>query len=170
MAATLDALMEKIGCTFVFVPHSIGPHDEADDRLVHKDVVKAMKHANHAILVEEDLSAAELKGLMGRFHMTVSERTHGGIASATMHVPTLWVTHPGDSRTYGIVGKTLALDDCLYDIRKLDQETLLGKLLWLWETREQLGKKLEVNTEKAKELTRMNGTYFKQLVVDKLPG
>lgn len=160
LAKTLDNLCNKIKCHIVFVPHSIGPKKEADDRLVHQDVAALMQHKEHITLLENDLDAMTLKGLMGKFDMTISERTHGGIASATMNVPTLWISHPGDIRTYGIVGHTLKMSDCLYDISELNSDTLTTKILSIWQDREAVTKRLKTNNQEARDLALKNGYYF----------
>ncbi|BHH84244.1 polysaccharide pyruvyl transferase family protein [Desulforhopalus sp. 52FAK] len=160
LATTLDELCHRLNCCIVFVPHSIGPESEADDRNVHRDVAKKMVNQNCITLLEGDYDAKTLKGVMGEFDFTISERTHGGIASATMHVPTLWISHPGDIRTYGIVGNTLEMRDCLYDITHLDSTTLTQKIIDLWDNREEIVGRLSENTQKAKELAMKNGYYF----------
>jgi len=168
VASTLDKLCKTIDCQFVFVPHSIGPHTEADDRFVHRDVVKKMEQSKNTTLLENDIGARKLKYLMGKFDLTISERTHGGLASATMNVPTLWISHPGDIRTYGIIGETLQFPECLYDIGALDRDTLYQKIYWTWENRDSLKEKLKTNIIHATELSMKNGTYFNDYILNKL--
>jgi|GEM_PF-6466894 len=168
LAKAMDRLYDALGGSIIFVPHSIGPHAEVDDRIVHRDVVEHMKNSIATIVLEDDLEPAELKGLMGRFDMTISERTHGGIASATMMVPTLWISHPGDIRTYGIVGKTIDMPDCLYDISYLESETLFEKMIWLWTNREEIKGRLRSGISIAKNLSMQNGQYFRRYIVESL--
>jgi len=96
IAKALDTVHDKIGGTFVFVPHCIGPGDDLDDRLCARSVRSMMKNKYSVKLLEDELRVTELKGMMSAFDMVVSERTHGGINAATMIVPTLWITHPKD--------------------------------------------------------------------------
>ena len=119
------------------------------------------------IILEDNLRVPELKGLLGTFDMVVSERTHGGINAASMLVPTLWITHPGDHRTYGIVGKTLNLPQCLYNIEYLNSDELSSKILELYESRDNIHQTLISNIPKAQELTMSNGVLLKEYVLDK---
>jgi polysaccharide pyruvyl transferase WcaK-like protein len=169
IATALDKLSDAIGGSIIFIPHSIGPEAEVDDRIVHRDVAELMRNnANNLFLLEDDFEPSELKGLMGRFDMVISERTHGGIASATMTVPTLWISHPGDIRTHGIIGRTIDIPDCIYDIRSLDGETLFQKMEWLWHNRESVKNRLRANVPKIKELTMKNGEYFRIYIEEPL--
>lgn len=162
IAKALDILVDKLDCCLVFLPHSIGPEEDDDDRLVARSIVTNMINKKNTILVENDLSAQDLKSLMGKIQMTVSERTHGGIASATMLTPTLWISQPNDSRTYGIIGKTLGMEDCIYNIEKLDGNSLAKKLFWLWDNQNNIKTRLDENTIKARQLAMQNGELFKR--------
>ena len=167
IAKTLDAVHEKIGGSFVFMPHCIGPGDELDDRLCARTVQGMMKHKDSVTLLEGELRVVELKGMMAAFDMVVSERTHGGINAATMIIPTLWITHPKDHRTYGIVTDTLNLPECLYNIEDLDHRTLTDKVLETYENKEVIVNKLKQHVPEAEKTTMLNGKYFKEYVLDK---
>ena len=166
IAKTLDAVYEKIGGSFVFMPHCIGPGDELDDRLCARTVKSMMKHQGSVTLLEDELRVTELKGMMAAFDMVVSERTHGGINAATMIVPTLWITHPKDHRTYGIVTDTLKLPECLYNIEDLDHITLTQKILETYDNRDEIIKVLKQQVPEAEKTTFSNGSFFKKYVLD----
>ncbi len=167
IATALDSVYEHTGGTFVFVPHCIGPGDELDDRICADAVKSRMKHSEYVKIPRDELRVTELKGLMGQFDMVISERTHGGINAATMLVPTLWMTHPKDHRTYGIVTDTLELPQCLYNVEDLDATTLSDTIKTLYDSRDELVSVLERTVPKAFETTRLNGEYFKKYVLDK---
>lgn len=168
IAKALDIVHEKIGGTFVFMPHCIGPGDELDDRICARTVRGMMKHKDSVVLLEDELRVTELKGMMSAFDMVVSERTHGGINAATMLVPTLWITHPKDHRTYGIVTETLGLPECLYNIEDLNSQALAEKVLSIYGSREEVVNTLKINVPKAEKTTMLNGEYFKKYVLDTL--
>jgi len=162
IAAALDRVHESLGGTFVSVPHCIGPGDDLDDRLCARSVRELMKHKDSLKLLEDELKVTELKGLMSAFDMVVSERTHGGINAATMYVPTLWITHPGDHRTYGIVTDTLDLPECLYNIENLTNEELSEKIISVYSEKEKVVSKLKNTVPEAERLSMSNGEYFKK--------
>ena len=165
IADALDIVHAETGGTFVFVPHCIGPSEELDDRHTAVFVSERMKAKEHTFVCSDVLRVTELKAILGRFDMVVSERTHGGINAASMLVPTLWITHPGDHRTYGIVGESLSLPECLYNIEDLSSETLSKTILATWHGRQAIVAKLKDNIPKAQALTNTNGQYFKKHVL-----
>ena len=165
IADALDAVHQQTGGTFVFVPHCIGPSKDLDDRLTAVVVKGKMKTAEHVRLLDDVLRVPELKAIMGTFDMVVSERTHGGINAASMIVPTLWISHPKDHRTYGIVADTLGLPECLYNIEDLSSETLASKIMDVYNGRNEVTGKLSQNIPKAQQATMSNGEYFKQYVL-----
>ena len=165
IAMALDRVVEKTGGTVVFLGHCTGPDQERDDRIMAKGVITQMIRKDRACLVENDLRAPELKALLGTFDLVVSERTHGGIGAASMITPTLWITHPGDHRTHGIVGTTLGVPQCLYNSEVLNWESLSEKLEELYRDRDVIIQKLENNVPHAKKLAMKNGLYFREVLI-----
>lgn len=168
IATALDNVHDKIGGTYVFMPHCIGPGDDLDDRLCAISVRGYMRNKDSVKLLEDELRVVELKGMMSAFDMVVSERTHGGINAATMLVPTLWITHPKDHRTYGIVTDTLKLPECLYNIEDLDSQTLTDTILATYENRGHILDELKRHVPEAEKTTMLNGEYFKKYVLDNI--
>ena len=166
IADALDIVHSQLGGSIVFVPHCIGPSSDLDDRLTAAVVKEKMKSKGSVSVLTDVLRVTELKAIMGRFDMVVSERTHGGINAAAMIVPTLWITHPGDHRTYGIVSGSLELPQCLYNIEGLSSETLSKTIMATWNSRESIIEALKLNIPKARALTLTNGEYFKLHVLE----
>lgn len=168
ISQALDKVINSINCTFVFIPHCIGPGDDLDDRVCARDVQNTMTNKGSTLLIENEMRVPELKGLLGNLDMVISERTHGGINAATMFTPTLWITHTQDFRTHGIIENTLKLPECLYNIEYLENETLANKIVETYNNREKIVNTLHTNIPKAQEQTMTNGTMFKKHVMDKL--
>jgi len=162
IAAALNKIIKEIDVSIVFLGHCVGPDHERDDRIVARAIKDKITVKDRTMLIMDDLSASELKAIMGTCNMVVTERTHGGIGAATMNVPTLWITHPGDPRTHGIVAETLGLPQCLYNIENLNQDSLAQKIKEVYEERESIKKILGKNVENAQKLTMKNGEYFSQ--------
>lgn len=166
IANALDLVSNKTGGTFVFIPHCIGPGDDLDDRICARDVKARMNGSSNVLLLEDELRVKELKGILGALDFVISERTHGGINAATMLTPTLWITHPRDHRTYGIVSDTLELPQCLYNIENLDSTSLAAKIAEIWDTRDDVVSTLKRTVPKAYQASMSNGEYFKTHVLD----
>lgn len=160
IAGALDRVIEKTGGSVVFLGHCTGPGRDRDDRIVARSVFDKMTRKEQVCFVDDDLRAPELKALLGGFEFVVSERTHGGIGAASMMTPTLWITHPGDHRTHGIVGKTLELPQCIYNCEKLNRESLADKIEELYRDRQMIIQTLCIKVPQAQKLTMKNGEYF----------
>ncbi|BBO85871.1 hypothetical protein DSCO28_64370 [Desulfosarcina ovata subsp. sediminis] len=167
IAKALDLVLETTKGSIVFLGHCTGPDWDRDDRIVARSVLEKMAHKDRVCFVDRDLRAPELKGLMGSFDFVVSERTHGGIGAASMTTPTLWITHPGDHRTHGIVGNTLGLSQCLYNTEDLNHKSLSAKIKLLYQEREGIVHILDRNIPTAKAMAMKNGFYFNRYLINK---
>ncbi|MDH5570507.1 MAG: polysaccharide pyruvyl transferase family protein [Gammaproteobacteria bacterium] len=165
IAKTLDNVHNEIGGTFVFVPHCIGPGDNLDDRICADSVLEHMSNKDCVKILRDELRVTELKGMMSAFDMVVSERTHGGINAASMLIPTLWITHPKDHRTYGIVQSTLNLPECIYNIEDLESSALTSKILETYKGKDAIIEKLKQHIPEAQAKTMKNGEYFKKYML-----
>jgi polysaccharide pyruvyl transferase WcaK-like protein len=166
IAAALDLVQQSMGGTFFFIPHCIGPGENLDDRICARDVKACMTSASDVVLLEDELRVTELKALLGELDLVISERTHGGINASTMYTPTLWITHPGDHRTYGIVSDTLDLPQCLYNIEDLNSVALSDKIIDIWGSRSDVVETLERTVPLAYDASMSNGKYFKDHVIN----
>ena len=61
----------------IFLPHTIGPNIQMDDRLIARDVIKraGLGSDERVFLLESDLSAKELKGLISRAEFIVAGKS-----------------------------------------------------------------------------------------------
>ena len=68
LADLLLYIHESTDANLIFLPHTIGPNIQMDDELISKDVIKraGLDSDERVFLLESDLSAKELKGLIGK--------------------------------------------------------------------------------------------------------
>ena len=84
-----------------------------------------------------------------------------------MGVPTLWITHSKDRRTHGIVSGSFNLPQCIYNIENLEHSSLTGKILDIFDNRNEIKRVLKIKVPQIKELTMENGKYFQKYVLSK---
>ena len=135
VAQMLDELIRERNAFVLFLPHSI-ERDASD--------VVAARHAAEAIsasdenyyILDEDLSARELKGIIRDTDFLLGERTHSLIGSVAVGAPFLGLTTSPDLRTHGIIGEMCGQQERLLDLDAPDVEEAKRLALKLFDRRE----------------------------------
>lgn len=164
MAQVVDHLIKKLQATIVFVPHSLGPNKGNDDRIAHKDIFKLIKNKNDVILIENEYSPGELRGLIGQFDLFIGARTHSVISAAIMCVPFVALKYES-FKTQGIISKMLGCEDLVDDIKNLDYDTLISKIDDAWNNREKIKSELEFKMDDIKERALLNAKLMRNLIL-----
>jgi len=172
----VDFVSEKTMAKIVFFPHSIGPGDADDDRIAARAVYDICHNKGKIILIEEDYSAAELKGMIGCCDFFIGERTHSVISAVSMLVPAVSLSHMHDYRTIGILGKMLEMEKLIYDINEIANiEKLKDFVLNAWNNREFIKNSLirvvpnTINNAKKNAIYLQDALRFKKILGTKRP-
>ena len=128
MAALADQVVQW-GATPVFVPFSYAPED--DDRAIHRDVVRAMQDASRAHVVEKELSASKIKGLLADMDIVVGMRLHACVFGIGEQRPVLALSYDAKVRK---VMSHFGLEEQVVPLEKL--ETAPAQLEALWRRRQ----------------------------------
>lgn len=160
LAETIDKLIDSLSCTVIFVPHCIGFGDELDDRLVAKDILNKCKNKKEIKLIDNEYSAAELKGLIGQFDLFIGERTHSVVNAMSMRVPSVILSNSIDKRLDMI--RMLGQDNAICYTDNLDSNSLLDKINNIWSNRDMIKTELKMQTDIAKEKAMLNGKLLKE--------
>lgn len=105
LSAVLDGLIESTGLKVVFFPQAItAGFLSFDDRMVSRKVAAMMQHGGEVTLIEDDLSVAELRRMIGECKLFVGTRMHSNIFALTAGVPTLGIAYL--PKTQGIMDLT----------------------------------------------------------------
>lgn len=123
VARSADRMIELGNGTVFFVPQCI--RNGGRDVEVSRAVVKRMQHAQHACVVEDDLSPLGLQVLYSRFEMLIGTRMHANILTLCAGTPVVAIAY--ERKTNGIM-KMLGLDDHVVNIEDVE-----GRLLPLVE-------------------------------------
>lgn len=91
MANILDNLIEDLGHPVLLIPNCTYTHANKwqDDRIVHDEIIKRMKHTNMIQQIKQDLSLFETYSLFQLLDMHLSNRRHSSIFAALNKVPFL---------------------------------------------------------------------------------
>jgi polysaccharide pyruvyl transferase WcaK-like protein len=157
LAGVIDRLIEKLGATVVFVPHCTGPGRFHDDRVFARDIFANIVHKARVVLIENEYSPEELRGLIGSFDLFIGERTHSLISAACMCVPFVAVCVPNDQRTHGILGEMMAQERWIYDLADPSPEALFSKIEEAWHERDAIRKNLKDRLADIKIMAGLNG-------------
>ena len=159
-----DYIVEKYGAKVVFFPHSIGPKEFHDDRVMAHRVIEACKHKDQMVSIEDDLSVSTLKSMQLHCTFFTGERTHSCIGAASVLTPFLSLTYEDDHRTWGILGEMVGAKEWIYNISKMKKETLTAAFDNAWENKQAIVKHLEERIPEVVNQSMMNGHHLKKLL------
>lgn len=163
----VDFMIGQTNATIIFFPHSIGPDPANDDRIAAQIVFDLCQVKKNIRLITDDLSVAELKGMIGCCDFFIGERTHSVINAVAMCVPAISLSHPGDNRTVGILGKMVGMEKRIYDIRNMDINSVCALCIDAWHNREKIRKSLEYRIPRIVESSLLNKSYMQKLLVSR---
>jgi len=120
----LDGLIDKFDFNILFLPHTIGPTKDLDDRLIAKDIISHSNQKNdiygRCYVLEEDLSASELKGIISLGKMLLAERIHSIIGAIGVHTPVMCLASKNDKRVEGMIKEMAGLSENIYYLNNPD--------------------------------------------------
>lgn len=143
IAESIDFMTEKLGANIVFIPHSIGPSKILDDRIAAEMLRARAKNPEQIFSITTEYSVRELKALAGKLDMAVGARLHFIIDALCNNVPSLLITHIGDTRCHGIVGDMAGQEHWVYNIDSINGPEITALVKELWEKRDDVRKELE---------------------------
>ena len=125
IAQVLEQCISRYHSTFVFIPQvRFGD----DDDLQIAEVIRSRLESSlreKFILLEEDYTPGQIKGLIGQCDYFFGTRMHSNIFATSMAVPTVAIAY--EEKTNGIM-HMLDLDDYVLGIQGLDPEACLDRI------------------------------------------
>lgn len=164
MARLVDRLISKFRCTIVFVPHCVQRSLQKDDRNVAKQIYNLTAKKHNVVVLTEEFSPAELKGLIGVFDVFIGSRVHSVLNALSIGVPSITLSQSSDRRAYGLIGGMFKQEEWIYEIEGLNSDKLLLIITELVRHRHKLRRKLALQTKVAEEKALLNGKLLKALV------
>ena len=124
---------------FVFVPQVTV--DTGNDTIVAKKIKEMLNIdiRDHFIILENDISPLEIKGLISNFSFFIGTRMHSNIFATSMKIPTVAIAY--EKKTNGIM-ETLDMSEYIVEIDDITKESLIQKILLLKQNEETVKKSL----------------------------
>jgi polysaccharide pyruvyl transferase WcaK-like protein len=135
---------EKLGVSFVFMPHVIGVNN--DDRVISRQIFDALPNKNGVYVIEGEYSHQDFKVFLSKYaDVFIGARMHACIAAVSVGVPTISIAY--GQKAHGILGDMVGLSDFIIDIRKLPDGAALfselsSKVDLLWCCRQKIRRDL----------------------------
>ncbi len=164
MANIVDYMIEKLDITVIFIPHVTGPKEEFDDRIIGEDVYNIIKHKDKVILIRNDYTPQEMKGIISRCSLFIGARMHACIGALSTGVPTINISYHHKSNDimtmFGLEKNVLRAQDVnIENLKKTIDET--------WSRKEEIKSRL---ASKIGDITRqatLNAEILRDLLKDK---
>jgi len=163
MAAIIDDLIDRLGASVVFLPHCIGQSEKLDDRLVGQDIFNKCKNKERVKVITDEYSAEELKALIGKCDLFIGERIHSVIGAISMGVPSIAISYTIDQRL-NIISGVFGEEELICKVEEFNTDSLLAKIMDLWERRMEIGQRLQHKIEPLKKGAMTNGELLRKVL------
>jgi polysaccharide pyruvyl transferase WcaK-like protein len=167
IAEVVDNIISNFSATVIFIPHSVGSgpgfdNTDFDDRIAAKDVLKMCRNQSDVVIITNEYSASELKGLIGICKLFIGERIHSTINALSMGVPSIVLVRKNDQRQDII--RMLGQESAICYVEHLDSKSLINKVTETWSKAELIRDQLKIQVPAMKEQSMYNGILLKQLL------
>lgn len=162
-AQLLDHILDTTNAYILFLPHAIGPGKALDDRIIAKDIISRLDTNNKSrvSLIDELLSAKELKGLIAKSNFLIAERLHSIIGAVGVNTPFMCLASKSDRRVEGILHDMLGMKESTYYLNEPNIKDMVKKFDLLWrdkstqqESLKKIGNDISHNLSKASSVIR----------------
>ncbi|MEM2498402.1 MAG: polysaccharide pyruvyl transferase family protein [Candidatus Nezhaarchaeales archaeon] len=163
LAELIDYLIDKYSATIALVAHARRMVYEGDDRSVCEDIYHLVKRKESVFFLnkEEDLTAAELKGIFRLFDAFIGSRTHAVINALSEKVPSIFIT----DRTHKSDIITNMLGQSKWVLYGLPTAPILKSMVdSLMMKRDEIKTELNSKILRSKKLALRNGELLKLLI------
>lgn len=167
LAGLVRKIYENNNLNILFLPHTIGPSKSMDDRLISKNVIENAKLTGNSRvkLLEADLSARELKGLISKADFLLAERLHSIIGAIGVNTPFMCLASKNDLRVKGILKIQLGFQDQIYYLNNPGVDSAYQTFNVLLSKKGEFKTKLkEKNTEIYKQL-ETTGQFIRNIIL-----
>lgn len=131
----VEWLVDRRNATVVFMPQVTFSEGRDDDRVIARKVAAAVDRGDRVRVVEDELTAAEIKWLCAGMDIFVGTRMHSNIFALSSGVPTVAIAY--QPKTVGIMSE-LGLGKWVVPIEKLDLDLLHRSFDGLIDRREEI--------------------------------
>jgi polysaccharide pyruvyl transferase WcaK-like protein len=164
LADIISNAVEEFDKEIVFLPHALGPGKALNDITVAKAVKGKMSKSaqNRTHILNEDLPAPMLKGIIREADFMISERIHAMIGAVGVATPFLCLGSKTDRRIKGILTDLVGCGDQVVYMNEPSLEKTLDRLRKAYLSRDEISKSLESVALRFKKLHYQVGDSIRQ--------
>ena len=160
-----DLLLENFDSKIIFIPTDFNA--EVDDRELHYEVTKTMRHINRAASLENEYADTALKGIINLADVAIGARYHFCVFACSLYKPFLGIAS-GIYQMTKLKGLALLneLPQCFYenDLESADLEDLYSRANAIIMQRQSFSKQLQISVPKLKEMSKTAVNYAIELM------
>lgn len=133
MKILVNKLLEDNNIRIIFIPHTYGSYESINNDLVAcNDIMSSLqeKGLGRIQVLKDEFNQNELKWIIGRCDIFIGSRMHSCIAAISQGIPTIGIAY---SSKFKGVFESVTLGDMVVDARFMDMETLLARILQMFE-------------------------------------
>lgn len=157
IAKTIAVFLEKFGGKAIFFPQVRGKSLINDDLIAARRIVSRLGRNPRVLLVEEDLSPELLKAIYGLMDLFVGTRMHSNIFALSQGVPVVAIAY--FPKTWGIM-QMLGLEKWVVDINGITPESLLSRLIELYQNKEQVKRSIRAKLTQIVQESSLAASYI----------
>jgi colanic acid/amylovoran biosynthesis protein len=157
IAYLIENVSEDLNASFVFIPQVIFTGD--DDRIIAKEIKEKLSSdkQDKFIILEDDLSPQEIKGLISKFDIFVGTRMHSNIFATGASVPTVAIAY--EAKTNGIMDM-LKLSKYTVNIEDITPQNITELVKDCFENRSVIKEHLSKEIPKIQSLIRQQSEFL----------
>jgi len=163
MAELCDFIISELCARVVMLPHGTGPSARDDDRTLIMNIYNKVKQQHGISLINDDLSAHLIKGIIGRLDLLIGSRTHSLIGATSLSVPVVGLSASNRFKTNGIIGDQMGQDDFIFFLDEMEKKELFNMVGMAWSNREVIRSTLKSRAETVIQKAVLNGQLLRDL-------
>jgi len=164
----IDYLTNKLNATILLIPHSIAPSESlspiGDDRSTAERLYKMVKCRERVILISDEYTSEELKGIIGECDILISSKMHANIAALSQCIPVVGLAY---SHKFYAIMKMLGQEK--YVCNNINYYEIVDKIDDVWRNIETIRSELNIKIPAIKENSMKNGKFVKDLLISRYP-
>jgi polysaccharide pyruvyl transferase WcaK-like protein len=160
----LKHIIELNKFNVLFLPHTLGR-----DLIIANDVVKRSGLSDHGSVkvLEMDLPAKLLKGLIGKANFLIAERIHSMIGAVGVNTPFLCLGSNKDLRVKGIISEMLDWDNQIFLLNNPTKIGIVESFTNCISNQKELKKKLKVKNDDFQQILVDTGNKIREVINSK---
>jgi polysaccharide pyruvyl transferase WcaK-like protein len=166
VARMADHLVETRGVHVVFIPHSVGPTPNLDDRNIGRLILGQCRHREHMTSMSGDYDPRVIKAVCGQLRLAVGTRLHFIIDASCMGVPALLIAQKDDIRCQGIISEMLDAGKFLFPVENLEAEGLGSRAASMLDQHDALSAFLGQAIGEARQRCMMHGSRTREMLLE----